>query len=527
MMQELALNSFDKAEVKKLKDWQCLNWVPTLSDSGSLSTISLMPTSGVVYGDPVEYWNDNWDTGEITGQIGGYDGFNSVTQFVVGGRLVAFDGDDYGAYALPDSPVGGGGTVGRKCELSRFATDGNNLVFVGPYYANTGFDRGYYANTTLTVTAIDLNAGLGNNKAGAVDVAYLGGRFLYLASNSVLGYNRVHYSAIGSIDPDPLDFFAPQGNSEQLHGVETLNDRLYLFGETNTYMYQVSQSVDVPFQLVGTVNYGLAGRDGIKQFAKCKYMGNIAFYGKQKNSAGSIYMFSGASVQKISNKNIDRVISKNSESLRLFSFTEKGRNFLAVRSATICLVYEADSGMWHERSTYGRESWAFIGSSELANGQGSVFIGDAFLRIDNGPFQDLAFLQSGYTDIQLGTELASEKNESNTLGLVDRRVVSSPFNSKNDRIILSELQPQCDVDFSNINELWPKPQINISVSYDFGNTFEKERSLTVGSIGNYKSTTRFFNFGYVDQSFTVRLRAMNPYPMSIIRLLARTEKGYS
>ncbi len=525
-MQELPLNGFYEAETKKLSGRTCVNWIPTISDAGSLSQLSLMPTSGVVYDDDVwEFWNDNWDSGKITGQIASYDGFNSITQFVVGGRLVAFDGDNAGSYVLPDSPAGGAATVSRGCELSRFATDGTSLVFVGPYYANNEIDRGYSASTTLTVTALDFNSGFGNNKAGVVDVAYLGGRFLYLASNSVIGFNQVHYSTIGGTLPNTLDFFAPQGNSEQLHGLEVNSDRLYLFAETNTYIYQVGSTVDIPFQLVGSINYGLAGRDGIKQFAKCKYIGGIAFYGKQKDGAGSIYLLSGAKAQKISNSNIDRVISQNTKDLRLFAFTEKGRNFLAVRSATICFVYEADTGMWHQRETYGRQSWAFIGASELDNGQGSVFVGDAFLRVDNGQFQDLAFLQSGYTDINLGTELASERNELNNLGVVNREVVTSPFNGKNDRIIVHELQPQCSVSHLKLDSGWPKPEINISVSYDFGNTFEQERGLSMGLIGDYKAKTRFFSFGYVDQAFTVKIRTMNPYPTGLVSLLARTEKG--
>lgn len=526
-MQELQLNSFDKAEVRKLKDWQCSNWVPTISDNGALSSLSLMPTSGIVYPDgTAEFWNNEWDNGKVSGQIGGFDGFNSVTQFIVGGKFIAFNGDSISAnYTLPSTPISGGGTVARKCELSRFATDGSRLVFIGPHYANTGFDRGYYASSTLALTAIDLATGLGDNTAGVSDIAYLGGRFAYLASNRDTGFNRVHYSSIGGIDPNSLDFFSPQGNNEQLHGLEVLNDRLYLFAETNTYIYQVGATTDIPFQISGSINYGLAGLDGIKQFAKCKYLGNIAFYGKQKNSGGKIYLLSGASAQPISNYNIDRIISENSSGLRLFSFTEKGRNFLAVRSDTICLVYEAATGLWHERKSYGRNSWAFVGSSELGSGQGSVFVGDEFIRVPNSPSQDLAYIQSGYTNTSLGTELATQRNQSNQMGLVDRVMVSSPFNASNDKMLINEIQPQCDVDRTYKDEGWTKPEINLSVSFDFGNTFEKERSLSVGAIGSYKKTTRFFNFGYVDQAFVVKLRAMNPYPTSLIKLLARTTRG--
>lgn len=532
MMQELPLNGFYSGESRKLTDRRCINWVPNSSDSGSLSSLSLMPTVGI---EPItdiedELWNDNFNNtnGEVLGQI--HDGlslFQASVQFHVGSTIVGMSRSAIRVRDLPVTIYNGGGTVSGNSRSSRFATDGTNLVSVAPSYANNFFDRVYTYDSDLNPTSIDIADALGSTNAGVSDIAYLGGRFLYLCSIGSTGFNRVHYSRIGEIVPNNLDFFAPSGNSERLEGLEVLGDRLYLFAETKTYIYAVSSSVDIPYQLVGTIEAGLSL--SLNTNIKCKYNGGLAFYGKQKGETSKVYIMSGSSLQVISNKNIDRIVEEkitsspfyDSSTMRLFSFSEKGKDFLCFRGIDFCFVYDSADGVWHERKTQGSDTWDFAGYFGTTSAR--IMVGSKFKERTNGKL----FTGTGNQNESIGTELKTSANEDNPEGLVPREMISSPFNSKNDRIILAELQPQCSADFTVVDPLWPKPQINISVSYDFGNTFEKERSLSVGAIGDYKSTTRFFNFGYVDQAFTVKLRAMNPYPMSVIRLLARTEKGYS
>jgi len=526
-MQELPLNGFYSSESRKLTDRRCINWVPTLSDNGSLSAFSLMPSSGIEYLDNVGLvWNSEYGDGKVTGQVGAFNGFNSLTQFHVGVRIVGYSGTVSLTKTLPQTPDAGGSLFAASSRYSRFASNGSKLVSVAPSSYNNSRDRVYEYNNTLDPTAVNIALILGTNTANIVDVAFLGARFLYLcaqkSSNPALNFNRVHYSALGAVEPDLLDFFTPQGNDEQLKGLEVLNDRLYLFAETQTFIYRVTESTDIPYQIVGTMEYGLDGTLSAPQ-AKCKYKGTIAFYGRQKNGPTRIYLLSGSGAQAISTKNIDRIIAQETQNIRLFAFTEKGREFLCVRSDTVCFVFESETGIWHERKTYPENSWQFVGATENTSGTGSVMIGAEFKETSIGRL----FTGSGAHNPVLGTEVASPNNESNESGIVNREMISSPFNGKNDKIILAELQPQCEVDFSMPDSGWSKPEINISVSYDFGNTFEKERSLNIGSIGDYKATTRFFNFGYVTQAFTVKLRAMNPYPTRVLTLLARTEKGYS
>ncbi len=522
-MQELPLNGFYEAETKKLSGRTCVNWVPTVSDSGSLSRLSLMPSSGIEFDDGyVTDWiasfdfNATNDEAEITGQIHtGIEFFRAYAQFHVGTAIVGVG--PIGSPRVKELPVtiySGGATVAGRSNYSRFATNGTDLVSVAPSNLNNFFDRVYSYDEDLNPTSLDIADALNEENAGIADIAYFGGRFLYMST--ILG--KVFYSRIGDILPDALDFFAPASNTEKLTKMEVMNDRLYLFTQTTTYLYSVSANVDIPFQYVGSIQVGID--NSVFNNCVCEYQGSIAFFGKQKGGDPKIYMMSGTSFKEISTKDIDRVIKGDREFtsiVRLFSFAEKGRSFLCVKSSDFCFVYEASTGIWHERKTYGSDTWKFNGYI----GSFRFMVGDGFKKTSGNK----AFIGSGFVDDSIGTELKSTLNEQNESGIVNREVITSPFNGKNDRIIVHELQPQCSVNYEQIDSGWPKPEISISVSYDFGNTFEQERGLSMGLIGDYKAKTRFFSFGYVDQAFTVKIRTMNPYPTGLVSLLARTEKG--
>lgn len=522
-MQELPLNGFYEAETKKLSGRTCVNWVPTISDAGSLSQLSLMPSSGVGFDDDqIIDWRSSFDfsppntKAKIAGQIHtGIEFFRSYAQFHVGNAIVGLQFNrEPRVKDLPLTIYDGGGTISGSSRASRFATNGQDLVSVAPSNLNNFIDRVYSYDDELNPTSLNIADALNERNAGIADIAYLGGRFLYMST--ILG--KVFYSRIGDILPDALDFFAPASNTERLTKMEALNDRLYLFTETKAYLYAVSANVDIPYQYVGTIQIGI--NNSIYTNCTCKYKGSIAFYGNQENGDNKIYMMSGTSFKEISTQDINRVINPifgETEEVRLFSFAEKGRDLLCVKSDNYCFVYEAATGIWHERKTYGSKTWDFSG---FIGGSGYL-IGDAFKKTSGNK----AFIGSGLIDGDIGTELKTIYNEDNVSGIVNREVVTSPFNGKNDRIIVHELQPQCSVNYEQIDSGWPKPEISISVSYDFGNTFEKERGLSMGLIGDYKAKTRFFSFGYVDQAFTVKIRTMNPYPTGLVSLLARTEKG--
>lgn len=513
-MQELPLNGFYSGESRKLSDRRCINWMLTPSDAGSLSTLSLMETVGL--DGPVSIGvSGDLAAGPITSQIFTFTTQDGKSAVIVKDDVVFFRGNT-GFNSSAQFPNAVGDPLPVETEFARMATNGIECVIICPSSkAGNTIDKLVYfgQDPTFTSGAFSLNTIFGTFIPSLVDVTYVGGRFLYVSNEIfVSGYNRVFYSPIGSIAPVALDFFAPDNLASQLKGIDVINDRIYLFSEDKTFIYSVTASTDIPFRDNGEIEFGLYDAN-----AKCRYKGAIAGLFKGVGGAYGVGMLSGGGIQRIGTPAIDYQIQKalndsaDELEIRMFSFSDKGRDMLCITSSAFTFCYEAATGMWHERRSIGeRENWQIIGALDAPDN--SIFVGDEAKDGAVG-FIDMPFCGTNYS---LGTENGE---------LVERVMISAPFNASNQRVMVDELQPQCEVNYDTPVDGWAEPKINLSVSHDFGNTFEQERALNIGRAGNYTQETRFFNVGYYTQAFVIKLRTLNPYPTRIIRLLNRITNG--
>ena len=523
-MQELPLNGFYAGESKKLTDRRCINWMPTPNDSGSLAPMSLIPTVGrdkggkvdTIYNDGAAIININ-PANKVTSQIFSWAVLNrtspmyfkdqawtSIGSTTVEGRLQPFDAGT----KMPDG------------ERIRVATSATQLSVVG--YGRGGEQAGvqngfiqYAENNvqfTYDIPYFDLSSQI-------TDTAFFGGRFLF--SNSSEQRPRTYYSDIGVVAPSSLDFFTPDNLAGAIKGIEVDNDILYVFGDAQTFIYQVSASTDIPFRQTGELNVGLYQPE-----SKVVTSQGVYFIGKDGGNSYHIYRMSGASVQKISNRHVDNFLNKNNlynikpdgpfgsdlypDYCPILKITDNNESIICFNTPAICLCYNEENGIWHERKTEGRDNWEVIGYG--MSDVGPVFISDTWDLVDTKVY-----------DMNL-TEPVIESGRENGL-LVERTMISAPFNDKNQRMMIDEIQPQCEVDYSVPVTDWAEAKINLSMSHDFGNTFEEERALNIGRAGNYTQETRFMSMGYVRQAFTLKLRSLNPYPTRVIALLSRLTKG--
>jgi len=525
-MQELPLTGFYSGESKKLSDRRCINFIPRVSDSGALSQFSLMPTCGRDSGksiDPtfnplaltnidvsnkVKSNSVEWTLSNRPSCIYVKDqAVVAVSNTITEGRLLKYDAD----------------TVQPNNERVRIANSSNTLVIIGYGRIDWATSSNNYYIQYATGNAFNFqlhDSALSNRPI--VDVAFFGGRFLYC--NYDTSNPRVYYSELTSPVASNLDFISPDGNNGLLKGIEVHSNTLYVFGETKTYLYQVTANTDIPYQLVGSVDVGLYQPE-----SKVRTPNGIYFIGKTDSNNYGVYRLSGGGVQKISSDQIDYQINlngvydtfgptSNGDALKwpdyipVFRMSDDNQDLIVFNMPNICLVYSESTGVWHERKTQGRDNWDCVGYGLTP--EGPLFISDTWTDNGDGSFNT----NISEKNIDSGYELGQ---------LVERKMISSPYNANNDRMIVSELEPVCEVDYSEPVSGWSESKINLSVSYDFGNSFEQERSSNVGGAGNYKQRTRFFNIGYVEQAFTVMLRVMSPYPTRILKLLARTSKGGS
>lgn len=516
-MKELSLNGFNDSISTKLSDRRCLNYLPVVSDNGSLSRMSLFPTVGREKGRNIDP-----NTGTLAGtNINPALKVKSNTvQWVNSGVPSVCYVKDQQVNAIGDSIVAGRllqDSSGNKPDGGRvrIAVSPSSMV-VTMYDLDGPLDDEYRTQyTENNVFNFNINP---TTLFDISDVAYYGGRFLYCSFRPT--QPKVYYSSLTSPEVDTLDFISPDGNSGQLKGIEVFNNSLYVFGETRTYIYQVTQDTTLPFRFVGAIDVGLYQPESKVATGRGIYM-----IGKTSSANYGVYLISGGSYQKVSTERIDFRLSENDlyntydpggavfpDYIPTFKISDSDQEVIVFNAPNGCLCFSETTGMWHERKTDGRGDWDCIGYG--LSTEGPVFISDTWLDNGDGTYDTNLSEPNRKSGLELGS-------------LMVREMTSAPFNANNDRMVVSELEPMCEADYSEPVAGWVDTKVKLSMSYDFGNTFEAERGLSVGKVGEYNARTRFLSLGYVEQAFVVKISVVNPYPVRVLKLLSRTTKGYS
>lgn len=518
MATELPLNGFYAGTSQKNSDRRCVNWIPCGDPEGSLSTNYLDCPAGI-------------------------DGVLSVASipFVAGGRVtsqvVRFENTkfrplifakDAGLVSASESSVSiqaltpVAGAAYAFTDYARFTATDNKLVMVCPPDPNFNENHAFSFDKDLVETPIVISSLFPDVfQPGFVDVCFAGGRVVWVASATQGPYAyRCYYSDIGSAAPDSGNFFQADDAASELVGIESIGGQVYVFSRESIYNYSISQSETTPFQWsrASTINAGLAGA-----MAKAKYKNTIVFVGRRQSEGYKVFLLSGGDVTSISTPAVDYLLNSRigrtggviESQVSVFTFTENGRDFTAISggsgnaSGGFTLVYGHADGRWHERESEGRGGLWQVSGYQFGRNVG-LCVGDAELNGGTLNFR----IGKQYHDI--GTEFGE---------MMDRYMISGPINADNRPLRVSEIEPVCEVDLTEPVAGFENPKIAIAPSYDFGNTFESERSLNIGSSGNYTQRTRFLNFGLVRQALVVKFRAHCPYPVRLLRMLTRIQPG--
>lgn len=503
-MQELPLNGFYESTTPKNSNRRCVNLIPINEPQGALSTNMLECPSGIDGPISISGSYSGYSGGNITSQVFEYLN-NSADRSVVfcqGNRLFATDGSGLSSSQIPNF----GGAIPNMF-YCRFAASSDTLVAVG---GGTTSSSGCAAefDKSLNATTIDLISIFGVNPHPIRDVAFLGGRFIYMSGEYVGTHAlRCYYTDIGSATPDVTNFFQPDVGSTDFRGVHVLNGSLWLFDKDSAFLFSLTSSTTTPFQWQrnATIEVGL-----ISAHAKTEALGTLFFIGKRPGGGYRPFAFSGGSAIEIGTPAINYAINNdvgNSASLAdaddvVFSYSDKGREMIVFRTDNHCFVYNATDKRWFERENPGGENWEIIGAGR-AGGDTTVFIGES-IDVDTGVSTTV---RGGVLDQDTGTEIGEQ---------VERYVVSAPFNSNNQTIKLSEVEPVIDsVDSQDTD-------VTISLSRDYGETYGTERTITK-TLNN--SRTRFPSWGAVRQAAVFKIKLASDYPAKVVKLLARFGVG--
>lgn len=525
MANELPLNGFYAGISQKNSDRRCVNWIPCGDPEGSLSTNYLDCPNGLLQNGPhpVSSFESDYDysgisTGEITGQILSSSSSKVPRLSLTGGPAAVIPYQTFLMYSYDGSskPHKLNNLFG-SFEYTRMAESQAGIALCSPRYVSSNFmfpnEFGQYLSTNyLTLTKLPL--GTFSNDPYLHDVCFTGGRYIWCSfDTSQFSGFRLYYSDIGEFEPKETNFISPDTSISMLTGCHSYNGTLLAFDQDQTFVFSVTASETTPFQWqrASVMPVGCAA-----PMAKAEAAGSLYLIGRSAAGGYSVFAYRGG-YQKFSTPAIDKAIDSSLsgltdfqrfQSVRVFAYRENGRDYVSFTIPGRTFVLSVTDGRWFERDS-GNGDWECIGYASTPTGD--LFVGKT-VSASGG---DVTFNISN-PHPNVGTEFGQ---------IVERYMVSGPVNVNNQPLRLSEIEPVCEVDLTEPVEGYENPKIAISPSYDFGYTFEQERSLNIGASGVYDQRTRFLNFGLVRQALVVKFRAYLPYPVRLLKMLARIQPG--
>lgn len=188
------------------------------------------------------------------------------------------------------------------------------------------------------------------NFYAADQVAFLDGYFIF----NKKGSQQFFISPLNAVEPfDGLDIASAEGSPDNLVGLITTNQNLFLFGSQSTEVYYDSGDADFPLARIqgAVIDVGLAA-----PFSLAKIGNAIYFLGGDSTGSGIIYRMQGYQPQRISTPAIEAVIRKISQAdlaeATAYAYQQGGHLFYCLNIPThdATWVYDASTNLWHERA---------------------------------------------------------------------------------------------------------------------------------------------------------------------------------
>jgi len=185
------------------------------------------------------------------------------------------------------------------------------------------------------------------NNVPVGSVAYMNGYFLL----TQLGSHRIWWIDPGADNPDGLNFFSAENNSDDCVKIEHISDMLFVFKQTSVEVFTPTGDANNPFQRQEGMLYdkGCANRATVT-----KTDNTIFWVGRDK-----IVYRAAIAPQRISDFAIEEKLMKTDFTLlRAWSFPFNGHVFYALTIGDLgTFVYDVAAGGWVEWATYGRPQW--------------------------------------------------------------------------------------------------------------------------------------------------------------------------
>lgn len=314
------------------------------------------------------------------------------------------------------------------------------------------------------------------------DVVFWNGYFVFArtGTNGEFFVSELIANEGEKISFDPFDFQTAETDSDDIVGLITSRDNLWVVGSRSVEVYGNIQGF--PFTAIKGLffNVGCASRDTIIESDQQVYwLGND----------GAIYR----SGQRVSTLSVEKSIGLSINRNLAFSYTfkEYGREFVAFTFSNATWVLDVRGDTWHERETINRDTW----QPEIAiRAFGKQLMGD------------------GLT----GTLMELDPEVEDYLGETRIVLLRTPFvhaDGGSFRASFLDIKAGGGVGTIAVNN----PKLMMRYSKDGGRTWTTQQTRDLGKRGEYRKATRLNNLGRAED-LMIELSVSDAVSVQIIQL---------
>ncbi len=325
---------------------------------------------------------------------------------------------------------------------------------------------------------------------GFTDATYQDGYGVFTLADSQSWYitNLDDMTTITSTDFTSAD--ALTGN---VVGAISDHRELWIFGESFTEIYQNTGNASFPFERATMIERG------------CQAVGSIA---KAENTVfwladdGTVRAARGYEPQIISTTQVEGLIdgATSRTSARSFVYHQSGHTFYVLSFYDLTVVYDINTGLWHERVSTGMDRWR-VGSYAFFTGK--HLVGDVI----NGQVYSL--------------DLDTYDDDGDA---IIREMRLPPLNGQGRRVFVDELYLDFDGGTGLATGQGSDPQAMLDWTTDGGHSWSNELWETIGAVGEYGRRVTWRRLG-AEYERTFRIRVSDPVKTVIKGAYLRASAG--
>jgi hypothetical protein len=290
-------------------------------------------------------------------------------------------------------------------------------------------------------------------------------------------------------DWEALEFATFEQQAGKLVRVQESSGELIGFCSQWMEFWRDVGDVDFPFAPVAFRSRGLKAKNGV---LRCD--NTLMFPGDDD----IIYRLNNYDPTRISTHSIERLIQEDAaaEDIVGTSWSRGGHAFANFTGTDWSRCYDAATGVWHTRQSYGYDTWR---AKHAVQAWGKTIVGDAITG------------KLGYLDSNTFTEY----DEPMIWG-----VDSPPLHVFPNGAIVDAFHMDLATGYGTLSGQGSEPKIMLQVSKDGGNTFQQYRELELGVTGHYATRVTARRLGkFGPKGIVFRLRISDP----VVRALVGTD----